>query len=61
MPAVRCTMPQRFQGGSEMHTIYTLWICIRRATFAAALLVCAAMFSIARSHHPLGPLLALLP
>ena len=34
---------------------------IRRATFAGALLVYAAMFSIARSHHPLGPLVALVP
>lgn len=34
---------------------------IRRATFAGALLVYAAMFSVARSHHPLGLLLALVP
>lgn len=34
---------------------------IRRATFAGALLVYATMFSVARSHHPLGPLLALVP
>lgn len=31
---------------------------IRRAAFAGALLVYATMFSVARSHHPLGPLLA---
>lgn len=33
---------------------------VRRATFAGALLVYATMFSIARTHHPLGPLLAIV-
>lgn len=33
---------------------------VRRATFAGALLVYAAMFSVARAHHPLGPLYALV-
>lgn len=33
---------------------------VRRVTFVGALLVYASMFSIARSHHPLGPLLAFL-
>lgn len=33
---------------------------VRRATFVAALLVYATMFSIARAHHPLGPVLAIV-
>lgn len=33
---------------------------VRRTTFVSALLVYAAMFSIARTHHPLGPFLAFL-
>jgi uncharacterized membrane protein SirB2 len=33
---------------------------VRRATFAGALLVYVTMFSIARTHHPLGALYALL-
>ncbi len=32
-------------------------VAVRRATFVGALLVYGAMFSIARTHHPLGPLL----
>lgn len=33
---------------------------VRRATFAGALLVYLTMYSVARTHHPLGPLLALV-
>ena len=33
---------------------------IRAVTFVGALLVYATMFSIARTHHPLGPVFALL-
>ncbi|HEX7062231.1 MAG TPA: SirB2 family protein [Woeseiaceae bacterium] len=33
---------------------------VRSATFVGAMLVYGAMFSIARTHHPLGPLLAFL-